>query len=100
MATKRSSQTQQMTSNDPFAQIPGVELWWSMMEAQRERLEQLATELSRMEKERHERALAAIDEAAALVKSGVEYNQQLTAQWRDLALETARRSANPIGGNN
>ncbi len=93
MATKRSSQSQQTVTPNPFAQLPGFDVWRTMMDAQRERFEQLAGEVERMEKERHDRTLSAIDEMSRLVKTGLDYQLQLGAQWREAAMEAARKGA-------
>ncbi|MCA9608760.1 MAG: hypothetical protein KC619_24320 [Myxococcales bacterium] len=92
MATRKPSQTQQTATANPFAAIPGMEIWRSMMESQNERFEQMIGELERLEKERHDRALSAIDDMTKLVKSSIDYQTQLSAQWRELGLEAAKKS--------
>jgi hypothetical protein len=98
MATRKTSHAQQSTPGEsPFATLPGADVWRSMMEAQTERFEQMLAEMERLEKERHERAVSAIDDVAKLVKSGIDYQQQLTEQWRKLGLDAARKSAQMMG---
>ncbi len=92
MANRKPSQAQQNPPPSPFAALPGLDLWRSMMESQNERFEQLLGELDRMERERHERTMSAIDDVTKLMKSTVDYQAQLSAQWRDLGLEAARKS--------
>ena len=43
------------------------------------------------DKERHERVLTTMEDATKLIRSGVEYQAQLAAQWRDLSLDAARK---------
>lgn len=98
MATRKTSQTQQSAApENPFAALPGVEMWRAMMEAQTQRFEQMIGEMERLEKERHERALSAIDDMTKLVKSGIDYQAQLTEQWRQLSLDAARKGAQMMG---
>ena len=98
MATRKTSQSQQNTADEsPFGTMPGMEMWRSMMEAQTERFEKMVGEMERLEKERHERALSAFDDVTQLLKSGIEYQAQLTEQWRKLSLEAARKSAQMLG---
>lgn len=100
MATKRSSQTQQAATPNPFTQLPGLDLWRTMLDAQRERFEQMASEYERLEKERHARTMTAIDDLAKLMKSSVEYQQQLGAQWREATVDAARKGAGLVEGSN
>lgn len=93
MATRKPSQAQQSPAVNPFAAaVPGLDLWRSMFEAQNTRFEQMVSELERLEKERHDRTMSAIDDVTKLVKSSVDYQTQLGAQWRELGLETAKKS--------
>ena len=92
MATRKPSQTQHAAPANPFTALPGLELWRSMMASQNERFEQMLTELERLERERHDRAMSAIDDVTKLVKSSIDYQTQLSAQWRELGLEAAKKS--------
>ncbi len=93
MATRKPSQPQQTApAANPFAALPGLEIWRSMMESQNERFEQMLGELERLEKERHDRAMSAIDDVTKLVKNTIDYQAQLSAQWRELGLEAAKKS--------
>lgn len=100
MATKRSSQAQQNAATNPFTQLPGLDLWRGMLDAQRERFEQMASEYERLEKERHARTLTAIEDMAKLMKSSLDYQQQLGAQWREASLDAARKGAGLVEGSN
>lgn len=97
MATRKTSQSQQETPTNPFAAFPGMEMWRSMMEAQSERFEKVLSEMERLEKERHERAVGAIDDVAKLMKSSIEYQRELTDQWRKAGLDAARKGAELMG---
>ena len=97
MATRKTSQAQQETQSNPFAALPGVEMWRSMMEAQAERFEKMVSEMERLEKERHERAVSAIDDVTKLMKSSMEYQRELTEQWRKAGLDAARKGADLMG---
>ena len=95
MATRKTSQAQQSTESpatNPLGALPGAGAWSSMLEAQNARFEQMLSEMERLEKERHERMLSSLDDMTQLIKSGVEYQSQLTAQWRQMSLDAARKS--------
>ncbi|MFK7989378.1 MAG: hypothetical protein AB8I08_25405 [Sandaracinaceae bacterium] len=91
MATRKTSQAQQATAANPFATVPGAELWKSMMEAQNARFEKLLTEMEKIETERHTRALHAFEDMSNLVKTSMAYQQQLSDEWRKMSLDTARK---------
>ena len=99
MATRKSSQAQQNeTPALPFGAIPGFEMWRDMMTAQTARFESMLTEMERIEKERHERSVKALDDVTNLMKSSLSYQQQLTDEWRKLGLEAARKGAEAFKG--
>jgi hypothetical protein len=83
-------QNASQTHNDPFALVPGYAAWKAMLDTQTERFEKAMTEMERLERERHERAVTAIDDFAQLVKSGLEYQQKLVTDWRKLGLDAAK----------
>jgi len=95
MATRKTSQAQQETAASPahpFMSLPGMEMWRSMMESQNQRFEQMLAEMARLETERHERAVSSLDDVTKLIRSGLDYQAQLTAQWRELSLEATRKT--------
>lgn len=92
MATRKPSQAQNNAlPANPFANLPGAEIWQSMFEAQNERFEKMLSEMEKLEKERHTRALHALDDMTNLVKSSMAYQQQLTDEWRKMSVDTARK---------
>lgn len=78
------------TSHEQHPFFPGFDLWKSNMSAQSERFEKVMGEMERLERERHERTVAAIDHLSALMKSTLEYQNELAASWRKLGLEAAK----------
>lgn len=101
MANRKPSQEQQETAPtstpNPFAAMPGMELWTSMMDAQAARFESMLGQMEKVERERNERALSAVEDLASLVKTSLSYQQQLADEWRKLGLEAARKSAAMMG---
>lgn len=91
MATRKSSQAQNDAPANPFTALPGAEIWKSMFEAQNERFEKMLGEMEKLEKERHQRALHALDDMTNLVKSSMAYQQQLTDEWRKMGVEATRK---------
>ena len=92
MATRKTSQAQHETPAHLFAAVPGADAWRAMVEAQAERFEQLVGELAKLDEERHARTMRAIDDVTRLVKSSVDYQAQLSTQWRELGVEVAKKS--------
>jgi hypothetical protein len=99
MTTEKTSQAQHpfFPSLPGFPAMPGLDAWRSVMEAQTERFEKMTAELERMERERHERALTALEDMAKLMKSTLEYQRELTTEWRKMGLEAAKKSAELVG---
>ena len=94
MAPRKTSQAQQNEApTATFPSMPGMEIWRDMMTAQAARFESMVNELERLERERHERTLAAMDDAGALIKSSLDYQRQLGDEWRKLALEAMSKSS-------
>lgn len=92
MESNETSQAQQQNPfTSVFTQLPGLEMWKTMLQQQNERFEQAIGELERLEKERHERAMHAIDDVTRLVKSSIDYQSKLNAQWRELSVEATRK---------
>ncbi|MEC7524292.1 MAG: hypothetical protein VYE22_30700 [Myxococcota bacterium] len=92
MATKKTSQAQHNGESFPFPGLPGVEMFRGMMQAQTERFEKMFSDIERLEQERHERTLAALEDVTQLMKSTLHYQQQLGDQVRRASLEAARKS--------
>ncbi|GAB5541094.1 MAG: hypothetical protein RLO52_43460 [Sandaracinaceae bacterium] len=92
MATKKTSQAQHESNGMPFPGLPGMEMFRGMMQAQSERFEKLFTDIERLEQERHERTLSALEDMTQLMKSTLHYQQQLGDQVRRASLEAARKS--------
>ena len=99
MPPRKPSQPQQSTPANPFLSMPGVEAWTSMMSAHNERFEQMLSEMGRLEAERHERAVRSLDDVTQLIKSGLEYQAQLTSQWREMGLEATRKGVAMVQGS-
>lgn len=95
MAPRKTSQTQHETTPsvlNPFAQLPGAEVWRSMMESQSVRFEKMLGDMERLEKERHQRALGALEDMTALLRSSLDYQQRLADEWRKLGVEAAKKA--------
>lgn len=89
MTDKTRSQVQQ-----------GCEPFQTFAHDQLERMTALFEEWKKLEAQGIERAKAAVDEAANLMKTSLGYAVQLSEQWRKLALEAGRQAseANPFRG--
>ncbi len=96
MTTEKTSQAQHPFFPG-FPAMPGLDAWRSMMEAQRQRFETMVAELDRMERERHERALTALEDMSKLMKSTLEYQRELTTEWRKMGIEAAKKSVELVG---
>ncbi len=81
MSEKKNSQTQQT-----------VDAWRRMLEEQMERLDAMFEELGRLEARSMEQTRAAIDEGAKLMKESLAYATEISAEWRRLTLDAAKRS--------
>lgn len=73
-----------------------VESWKKMLTEQGERMAAMYDEMGRLEAKGLEQARTAIDEATRLMKSALDYQSQLSAEWRRLALEATRRAAETL----
>lgn len=96
MTTEKTSQAQHSPFSG-FLAMPGLDAWRAMMEAQTARFEAMLSELERLERERHERTVSALDDATRLVKSTLEYQRELAAEWRKMGVEAAKKSAELVG---
>ena len=60
-------------------------------------LEQLSAQLSKAQGQGVERAQAAIDESAKLMKESMTYALQLSNEWHKLSLEMTKKAAGMAG---
>ena len=67
--------------------------WNKMVTEQTDRIASMYDEISKLETKGFEQTRNAIEETNKLVRSSLEYQMQLTSEWRKLALETTRRAA-------
>jgi predicted trehalose synthase len=86
MAEKTPSQSQQATS------IP-VDAFRKAMDEQLNRWNQVVDETQKAQARWFEQSNTAIDELATMMKAGLKYQADLASDFRKLALETARKSA-------
>jgi hypothetical protein len=63
-----------------------------------ERVESVFAEMAKLEEKGLEHAAAQLDEATRLTKVSLAYASELAAQWRKLAVDAARRSAEMVSG--
>jgi hypothetical protein len=66
--------------------------WRKMVDEQLSRLSSGLDEAARMEARSADQARAAIEELARLAKESLTWSAQMTAEWRRLTLEGARRA--------
>ena len=70
--------------------------WKKMVDEHAARVASMVEEMGRLEARGLEQARGALDEAQKLVRTSLDYQAQLTAEWRKLAVETTRRAAEMI----
>ena len=87
MAEQTTSQTQQIKDNFRKA-----------VSDHAERVDSVFTEMAKLEEKGLEQAAAQLDEAARLTKVSLAYASELTAQWRKLWVDAARRTAEMVSG--
>jgi len=63
-----------------------------------ERVDGVFAEIAKLEEKGIEQAAAQLDEATRLTKVSLAYAGELAAQWRKLAVDAARRSAEMVSG--
>jgi hypothetical protein len=86
MNGKEASQTQQFMNP-----------WYRAWQEQIERWEAAMSELGKVETKGFEQVCANVDEAARLTKESTAYGNLLAAQWRKLALDSARQTIEAFG---
>jgi hypothetical protein len=74
-----------------------VEIWTQAAEANLERLEQLSEQLAKVQGQGVERARAAIDESAELMKESMTYALTLGDEWRKLGFEMTKKATTSSG---
>jgi hypothetical protein len=67
--------------------------WKKMMDEQLARMELAYGEVARLQEQSLEQTRHAVEEMAKLTKDSINYYGQLTAEWRKLSLEAAKKSA-------
>ena len=72
---------------------PMKDAWNKMVSDQTDRLASMYDEVAKLEAKGFEQTRAAVDETTKLVRSTLEYQMQLAAEWRKLALDATRRAA-------
>jgi hypothetical protein len=87
MAEQTTSQTQQIKDNFRKA-----------VNDHAERVDSVFTEIAKLEEKGLEQAAVQLDEAARLTKVSLAYAIELTAQWRKLWVDAAKRTAEMVSG--
>ncbi len=82
-----------MTKDVSQVQQQGMDAWRKTVEEQTARLGSMVEELDAIQQKQVEQTTQALDEYAKLVKESFSYAANLTAQWRRLALESSKRTA-------
>lgn len=67
--------------------------WNKMVTEQTDRIAAMYDEVAKLEAKGFEQTRAALEETTKLVRSSLEYQMQLAAEWRKLALEATKRAA-------
>ncbi|MFT3765250.1 MAG: hypothetical protein QM820_07000 [Minicystis sp.] len=70
--------------------------WKKMVDEQVARTELLFGEAARLQEQSLEQSRHAIDEMAKLTKESLNYFAQLSAEWRKLTLDAAKKSADLV----
>ena len=85
--------TEKTTVNANAVNAQATEVWNKMVAEQTGRIETMCEELDKLENQGIDQLRTAIDEATRMMKSSVEYQTQISNEWRKLALEATRRAA-------
>ena len=67
--------------------------WKKMVDEQIARTELMYGEVARLQEQNLEQSRHAVDEMAKLTKDSLNYFAQLSAEWRKLTLDAAKKSA-------
>ena len=84
------------TINSQSQQIKDA--WHKAMADHAARIEGVFGELAKMEAKTLEQACTQLDEATRLTKVSLAYASELSAQWRKLMIDAAKRSAEMVSG--
>ena len=82
-----------MTKDVSQVQQQGMDAWRKTVEEQTARLGAMVEEIDLLQQKQVEQTTQALDEYSKLVRESFTYAAQLTAQWRRLALESSKRTA-------
>ena len=74
--------------------------WNKMVTEQTDRIAAMYDEMAKLESKGFEQTRNAIEESTKLVRSSLEYQMQLAAEWRKLALDATRRAAEMMSVKN
>ena len=77
---------------------PVSAFWKGVFDEQAARMASFWDQVGKLETEAASHARTAVDEAARMTKETIAYTTQLHAEWRKMATEAARRSAEAMGG--
>jgi hypothetical protein len=99
------TQTPPKTPSNPFASffdrsfaMPfGPEMFFPWLRDHASRIEKISDEVAAFERAMMERLKANAADVAALVQDTLDYMQQVGAEWRKIAIDTARRAADAAG---
>ena len=82
----------------PFFSIPfGPESFTPWLREHAARIEKISDEVAAFERAMMERIKTNAADVAALVQDSLDYVQQVGAEWRKIAIDTARRAADLAG---
>ena len=84
--------------NTAFFSIPfGPETFTPWLREHAARIEKISDEVAAFERAMMERIKTNAADVAALVQDSLDYVQQVGAEWRKIAIDTARRAADVTG---
>jgi hypothetical protein len=69
-----------------------VDQWKKAIEDQTTRIESAQEEMATFERKQVEQMVRGAEEMARLFKEGINYNTQISEQWRKMSLEAMRRT--------
>ena len=82
----------------PFFTMPfGPEMFAPWLREHAARIEKISDEVATFERAMMERIKTNAADVAALVQDSLDYMQQVGAEWRKIAIDTAKRAADATG---